>query len=193
VIRFRGNANRSGRCVTSIVLCAVVFSLASAQTSKRPRTKDQTVRTEQSDKSTDSAEWTILLADLLQETRRVDSNDDRAYLMAEVANGYWALDNKLSKDLFTEALDFALPLQPSKETRLDPVSEILALATRRDISFGKALAKRTYQYQENQTETKRRSWEVATGLLDSSPQTAIELAMAGAAGGPSMNGMWLLF
>ena len=147
----------------------------------------QTTKT--ADKTDETVEWAILLGELLRETKLVDNEHERALLMAEVANSYWTLDLKLSKELFIAALDAALPLGPSKQSRLDPVAEIFTLAARRDVSFAKTLVKRAYENKENQP----RSLKTAADLLESSPQTAVELAMAGAELGPSNDGMWFLF
>ena len=173
-------------CVAFLLLVTIVFNPVIAQTQKKS--------VNNTNKSSDSTEWTILLTDLLRETRLVDSEHDRALLMAEVANAYWGLDNKRSRELFLEALDLALPLGPSKETRKDPVSTIIALAARREVSFAKTLMERAHEDKETRAESKRRSLaEVGADLLDSNPQTAIELALAGTGSGPSMSEMWFLF
>jgi hypothetical protein len=160
-----------------LISSGILFSSIAGQTQKKAEKADET------------AEWTILLAELLRETKLVDNEHERAQLIAEVANSYWTLDLKLSKELFTAALDAALPLGPSKQARLNPVAEILTLAARRDVSFAKTLVKRAYENKENQP----RSLKTAADLLDSSPQTAIELAMAAAAFGPTDSGMSFLF
>ncbi len=165
------------RCLTALVLSVVAATSCLAQTEGKSEDKE------------DTAEWTILLADLQRETRLIENEHERARLLAEVANSYWTLDIKLAKELFIEALDFALPLERSKQSRLDPVSEILTLAARRDVEFGKSLAKRAYENKEHQP----RSMKMASDLLESSPQTAIELATAAAASGTSSSGMWFLF
>ena len=169
----------------TLTFCVLLLTPAAAgQTQK----KNTTPRAEKIDKETETIESATLLSGLLEEAKRVDNEQQRVFLIGEVANAYWTIDNKRARELFSEAFDLALEVKPSKETRLDPVSEVLGLAARRDVSLATALLKRA---QEN--ERSARSFSVATEMVDSNLEAAIDFAKAGASYGPSWASIRFIF
>ena len=144
--------------------------------------------------------WKILLDNLRVETRVLEPEQERPLVVAELADAYWELDQKLARKLFIEAFEAALAV--GTQAGREPVAPILSTIAKRDRALARELTKRllgTHSEEKNSSARSAKSprspksLTVARDLLETDPRFAVELAKLSTSLGPSMSGLWLLF
>ncbi|HEU4435493.1 MAG TPA: hypothetical protein VFR51_19055 [Pyrinomonadaceae bacterium] len=137
----------------------------------------------------DRTHWKFLLDSLIVETRLVDPEDERALVMADVADAYWLIDQQQAKKLFTEAFDAALAFP-----RNEPVAPVLSRIAKRDRALATELTKRLLAAKSDDTDSAARSFRAARELFETDPKFSIELAkLSASTRGPSLDGLSFVF
>lgn len=172
-------------------LLAIVFALGFtfhtlAQEKKSQAGAPTSVKTVPPKTSPDLTEWKSLLDHLAVEARTLDSEEDPALLLAEVADAYWRFDPKRSKTLFTDAFERASSTPGSQ----DSMRKVLTLVAKRDRALAISMTK---QLAESRNNEKPDVFRVSRELLDTDQPLAVEIAQTAAALGPSMGGLFFLF
>lgn len=181
-------------CATDF-FCILVLCIAGVAFGQESKDKDRLQNKEvqrRSRAARDLSDWKILLDNLAVETRTLEPEEERPFVIAEVADAYWRFDKDHARKLFGEAFDAALTLKTSQQSH-DPVAAILSKVAKRDRALAMELAKRLRLHHAKEKPSAARSLKAARDLLESDPAFAVELVKDSASTGPSMSGLWLVF
>ncbi len=140
----------------------------------------------------DLTEWKILLDSLAVDTRTLEPEQERALIIAELADAYWPIDQKQAKNLFIDAFDRALSLQTAQKPG-EVTATVLSLAAKRDRTLAVSLTNRLMESRDKESSSGGQAMRVAGDLLESNPGLSVELAQTASSTGPSMSSLWFLF
>jgi hypothetical protein len=176
------------------VLSVIFFCYIAAAQSQRQRASQDA----QNRRPEVLSQWRSLLDQLSSEANAIPQDEGRSYALAEVGDAYWLIDNAVSADLFSSAMDAALSSRTKKKDAKDPaVSVILALASKRSTPLAKSLIDRLNKESTKESNASdpsgSESETAAADVIKSDAKHAAELLKANASSGPSMGSAWLIF
>ncbi len=167
---------------TILLLCALAEGQSQpASTSRQKRVNRPVI--------VDEVRWRSLLDQLSDQARTLSQEKTRPFVIAEVADAYWNLNQTKSGTLFMSALDAALSLKGDSKDANTAIRFVLTLAAKRDSS----LAKRLIERLEKDDQTGFNSTRTALDLLESDPQRAAQYAQDSASAGPSVEASRFIF
>ena len=176
-----GNVNR---LLGAILVLSLVSSIATAQSV----TTQATLADQQ--KNSELIHWTEVLNRIAFEAKTLPNAADRPEALTAIADAFWDVDKKKSRELFSLAVDQALSLE-SRRVRDLSLRRLMIAAARRDLDLAKDLAKRL-QLKED-SEASIQSLTAAGDLVDIDVKAAEALALVNTSHGPSFETASLIF
>lgn len=134
--------------------------------------------------------WTSVLNRLVVEAKTLQDETARPEAVIAVADAFWVLDNKKSRELFSAALDLALAIDTPR-ARDSSLRRVIIGAGKRDSGLAKELASRLQSKQDSGKRTQ--SLGAAIDLVEINPKAAEAIALANVRNGPSFDAAELIF
>lgn len=170
--RFTRRPNKIGTIVVCLLISVIAWAPIMAQ---RPTSEKQGQKT--SNDESDLIQWKYLLAGLATDARSLSPEKERPYALAAVADAYWNVDRDIARGLFKAALDAACSQKEDGKCDSAAMNQVLAVATRRDVSLTKTLLK-TIAEKQKPGHLDETPLSVALDLLATDPNGATKLAEA---------------
>ena len=168
----------------AILVLSLVSSIATAQsvTPQAPHGDDE--------KHSELIHWTEVLNRIVFEAKTLPNTADRPEVLIAIADAFWDLDKKKSRELFSLAVDQALSVE-SRRVRNLSLRRLMVAAAKRDLDLAKDLAKRLQE--KDDSEAGVQTLTAASDLVDIDVKAAEALALANTSNGPSFETASLIF
>lgn len=170
------------RVLILLVLLCLAHSLSSGQTRKSATPAEEA--------GSEIIHWTSVLDRLAIDAKILRDETERPEAIIAVADAFWSVNNKKSRELFVEALNLAVAIE-STNVRSVCVRRVIVAAGTRDGELAKELVDKLQTNEKQRTGTQPLA--AAIDLLNVNPQAAEAIALANARNGPSFETAELIF
>lgn len=174
----------TSRLTGAILALSLVCSIATAQsvTSQGRPASDEN--------HSELIHWTEVLNRIAFDAKTLPNPADRPEALIAIADAFWDLDKKKSRELFILAVDQALSIE-SRKVRDLLLRRLMIAAAKRDSELAKDLAKQLQL--KDDSEASVQSLTAASDLVDIDVKAAEALALINTSNGPSFETASLIF
>ncbi len=134
------------------------------------------------------AKWSGVLDQLAIDARTLSDENVRSAALNSVADAYWELSQRRSKELFVDSLNLALSIEIEKD-RQAAVNRVIYAASRRDSRLTETLTQILLETKNSS----HQAIQASLDLLKSDIRAAEAIALASSSFGASFDSAWLLF